>query len=306
MLRVQTGVNRVEFIGLYEDFNYEGDGEYRQWHYTFYKGVLKYHIGTSKSAPYKITWKTDWVPSQTEPVKIMARIIDEKGMVYTTPAVENLTLIKSTPINVAMLKPYNVPKKWVTRRGTKSCNFDIQNNNILSKAKAGRLIWVSWASNYMNGVGINDKELTKKDGTGSYLYYFHKIPISIDYIKANIHSGVNSIYAAKPDENGVHGMEINWPAFVIKIQYECETPIINKDHGLSQTPLVKACLINNKLHLLRNLSSGCISVFNTHGQKTITQIFSGSSIELPNLSSGFYQYSIIGKERNYFGTFIKF
>ncbi len=299
-----SSVSRVEFIGLYEDFNYEGDGEYRQWHYVFYNGVLKYHLGTVESAPYSVTWKTDWVPEQTEPIKIMARITDEKGMVYTTPAVENLRLAKSTSTRVAMLKPYNIPKKWVTRKGTKSCNFDIENSDIISKAKAGRLIWVSWACNYMNGVGINDVELIKKDGSGSYLYFLHQVPLTIDYIKSNIHNGTNSIYAAKPDESEVHGMEINWPAFVVKIQYEGETTIITKESDYSGPSLHTICIINNKLYLPQGLSSGRISIVNIRGQKIFTRMLKDNLIELPNLPGGFYRYSITEADGNYQGTFI--
>ncbi len=300
-----SSVSRVEFIGLYEEFNYEGDGEYRQWHYVFYKGVLKYHLGTSESAPYSVTWKTDWVPRQSEPVKIMARIIDENGMVYTTPAVENPNLVKSTSTRVAMLKPYNIPKKWVTRKGTKSCSFDIENSEIISKAKAGRLIWVSWACNYMNGVGINDVELIKKDGAGSYSYFLHKVPITSEYIKNNINTGANSIYAAKPDESGVHGMEINWPAFVVKIQYESETTITTKDSDCLEPSSHTMRVINNKLYLPQGLSSGCISLFNIRGQKIFAQTLRGNPVELANLSSGFYRYLVIGADRNYRGTFIK-
>jgi hypothetical protein len=39
-------IEQVDFIGLYEDFDYEGNGLYRQWHYRYRYGKIKNHLGT--------------------------------------------------------------------------------------------------------------------------------------------------------------------------------------------------------------------------------------------------------------------
>ena len=69
--RVHSGpVRKVEFVGLYEDFNWEGDGVFRQWHYQTEQGVLRRHIGTAVDKPYRVTWDNRWVPDQDQPVQL--------------------------------------------------------------------------------------------------------------------------------------------------------------------------------------------------------------------------------------------
>ena len=40
------GIHQVDYIGHYEDVNFEGDGRYTQWHYHFFHGTLVNHIGS--------------------------------------------------------------------------------------------------------------------------------------------------------------------------------------------------------------------------------------------------------------------
>ena len=81
-------VRKVEFVGLYEDFNWEGDGVFRQWHYQTEQGLMRRHLGTAVDKPYRVTWDNRWVPDQDEPVRIAARITNVHGVSYLTPAAE--------------------------------------------------------------------------------------------------------------------------------------------------------------------------------------------------------------------------
>jgi len=80
LLATTTGprpIEQVDFVGFYEDFNWEGNGNYRQWHYRYLYGEMKNHIGTATTATYNIAWNDAWVPTQDRPVKLMARIVDD-------------------------------------------------------------------------------------------------------------------------------------------------------------------------------------------------------------------------------------
>lgn len=55
-----TTIQRLEFLGHYQGFNYEGDGNYTQWHYHFLRDQLKQHIGVASSSPYNVTWNHQW------------------------------------------------------------------------------------------------------------------------------------------------------------------------------------------------------------------------------------------------------
>jgi len=40
-----SSIRSVDFFGYYQDFDFEGNGEYRQWHYQVRKGEFERHLG---------------------------------------------------------------------------------------------------------------------------------------------------------------------------------------------------------------------------------------------------------------------
>ena len=88
-------ISRVDLIGNYLDYDWDGDGVLREWHYALRHGVWERAIGTRTSpsrgtatnGEYDFTWNTEWIPDQDQPVQLMARITDNTGVSYMTPAV---------------------------------------------------------------------------------------------------------------------------------------------------------------------------------------------------------------------------
>jgi hypothetical protein len=211
-------VKQVDFIGDYEDVNYEGDGIYRRWHYHFFHGQIMHHLGTVKQEPYQRVWHTAWVPDQPEPLQIAARIVDDDGMIYFTQPVFNLKLIRKE-LSVELCKPYQVPQKWVTRSDEHQELFTIKSNPV--KAAAYQLVWSSWSPGYMNGIYINDHKVFDSEGP-RYAYYFHRITLED---VSSLKPGINCLKTGKtPLHNGqmVHGMEVNWPGIMVLVQYSKE------------------------------------------------------------------------------------
>ncbi len=214
--RPNDKIEQVDYVGLYEDVNFEGDGIYRQWHYHFFHGQIMNHIGSATRAPYDATWDTSWVPDQKEPMQIAARIKDHSGMIYMTEAVDNLHLVRPG-FSVELCKPYNIPKKWVTRSGEKEEYFDVTGN--LGNAVAAQLVWSSWSPGYMRGVYINDAKVFDREGP-NYQYFAHRVTVND---VSCFEQGVNVLKTGKtPKINGkmVHGMEVNWPGIMVLIQYQ--------------------------------------------------------------------------------------
>jgi hypothetical protein len=201
------GIDRVEYVGFYEDFNYRGDGVYRQWQYRWIQGWLKNNLGTSTEAPYSVTWENEWVPEQSEPMKFAARIVDGSGMIHMTKAVEELKLARSGLL-VEMCRPYDVPEKWVTRYGTKSEKFKVEGD--LGVALAARLMVCVWQYEYSPTIQINGQNL------GTFT-----APMLVANVKdidvAPFRAGENTLTIPS---GGHHGCEINWPGVVPFIQYE--------------------------------------------------------------------------------------
>ncbi len=208
-------IKSVDYIGFYEDVNQEGDGVYRQWHYHYFHSDLIHHIGSAKSAPYKYTWDTSWLPDQREPMYLSARIVDETGMIYFAQPINNLKLKRD--FSVELCKPYNVPQRWATRSGEMEQKFDVSGDP--SKATAAQLVWGSWSPGYMNGIYINDQKVFDVEGP-KYQYFFHRIDLNnLKWLK----QGVNRLKTGKtPKYDGkmVHGMEVNWPGIMVLVRYD--------------------------------------------------------------------------------------
>lgn len=100
-------VAQVDYVGLYEDVNYEGDGVYRQWHQSLSRGEISHHIGSARQS---FVWDTSWLPDQSEPLSLAARLTGPDGLIYLTPAVTHVRLQR--PFQVELLKPYGVPRNF--------------------------------------------------------------------------------------------------------------------------------------------------------------------------------------------------
>ncbi len=211
-------VKRVDYVGLYEDINFEGDGVYRQWHYLYFHGRLMHHIGSVDKAPFEVVWDTSWIPDQREPMELSARITDSTGLTYQTPAVTDLSLRRSNR-SVELCKPYDIPKKWATRSGEKTESFDASGD--LSTAVAAQLVWSSWSPGYMRGISVNGAKVFDHEGP-KYQTYYHRVTLTdVSMFK----SGRNVLSTGKTpkiDGKMVHGMEVNWPGIMVLIRYQKE------------------------------------------------------------------------------------
>ena len=209
---------RIDYIALYRGVNWEGDGNYRQWHYTYFKGALTNHLGTTTEAPWIVQWDTSWVPDQQEGMEIAARLTDESGLTYFTEPVRGVRL-ERPGMSVELCEPYDVPKKWVTRSGEKTQKFRVAGD--LKGAVAAQLVWSSWSPGYMNGLFINGEKVFESEGP-RYACYWHRVPLAdLSVLK----EGENTLMTGltpKHDGKMVHGMEVNWPGIMVLIQYRTE------------------------------------------------------------------------------------
>lgn len=214
-------IARVDFIGLYEDFNWEGDGNYRQWHSRTLFGEMHNHIGTATESPYEVTWDTDWIPTQPEPIQVAARVVDAAGMCSITPAIGNLKLARSH--TVRMCKPYDVPKRWSTRAGERhSCKVEVPPE--LSRAKAAKIVMVTWNGIAADDIGINGTTAVTRVGKNHDLSHDEfGVPVEL------IRPGTNTLSTFSDTVH--HGIEVQWPGMVLLIRYdEPEKPAIQEKH----------------------------------------------------------------------------
>lgn len=202
--------HRVDFIGLYEDFDWQGDGQYRQWQYRHLFCEIHNHMGTAAQPPYTEPWDNAWIPTQNQPMQVMARVTDSAGMSSVTSAVEGVRL--SRPRTVRMYRPFDVPPLWSTRMGNRhQCSVDLQDD--LSHAIDAKVIMVTWNGVAADEIGINDQKVIERVGANHDLSH-DEFAVPVDLLK----SGVNTLYTFSNTEH--HGIEVQWPGMVLLVRYD--------------------------------------------------------------------------------------
>jgi len=211
------GIQKVDLIGYYEDFDWEGNGIYEQWHYQLNYGEMNKHIGSSVNPPYTIKWNSEWVPDQSKPIKIMAIIRDSSGMNYSTAIVDSLFFIRDER-HVKMYKPFDVPTNFGSRMGRiKSCKIAV--NDELSNAISAKFVVSSWSGfthdNVRHELQLNGLPFATDIGSHhNYSYDYVDIPVSC--LKNNL-SDTNK-FTVYSEYDG-HTFEINWPGPVLLVEY---------------------------------------------------------------------------------------
>jgi len=221
-----VGISRVEFVGYYDDFDFDGNGVFLDWQQSYHRlrydnsMMIRNHIGTAENSPFTVTWDNAWVPAQQAGgIDVVARIRDTDGVWFVTEQVSGLTLSRPG-INVKMYKPTDIPEKYWVRAGqTRSSNFVIPAWDDLTLIESARLNVATW-----NGISGHaepgEEHWTKVNGWTTpdfgvnHRYSFDLIDIPTDVIQ----NGTNTVtfYSASSH----HGCEILWPGPGLIARYD--------------------------------------------------------------------------------------
>ena len=210
----QGKIKKVDFIGFYEDLDYNGDGLYKDWQRSWMRGELQNHMGSAEMAPWTIKWDTRWIPDQNSPVKIAAVIHSPNGISSISEAIEAEGFNRN--YQVILCKAFNQPKLWATREGEFTMAFDLNRNP--KEAVSFQMAWNSWSPGYLNGVYLNDWLVFAREGE-NYTPHFQRITFDKPYM---LNWGTNMIKTGKtPRINGnmVHGTEIQYPGFMVLVKF---------------------------------------------------------------------------------------
>jgi hypothetical protein len=158
-----------------------------------------------------VVWDASWIPEQTSPVKVVAKLTDENGLSALTlelslPSVHAGTVVR-------MYRPYDVPARWQTRAGNKHSKVYIPDD--LSRAVAARAALVSWCVRHVDEfdeLGVNGRATARRIGA-DHDHSVDEIDVPLTYLL----QGENAFYtmAATPH----HSIEVMWPGIVLKVKY---------------------------------------------------------------------------------------
>ncbi len=208
---------RVEFIGEYDDFDWDGDGVWREWQYSTHHGVLRHHLGTVASPPWRLKSDVRWMPDQPQPIRVRARITDTKGITYLTPPVENV-IQQRTHRGVRLIKPTLVPERWASRAGKESAKGTIEVSAVdLAGATFARLVVSTWSGDVedtsTHELRLNGERLASR--FGEFHNYDHD---AVEVPLARLKTGTNELSLFSTFQG--HMFEINWPGPALLIEYK--------------------------------------------------------------------------------------
>ena len=226
-------------------------------------------MGTAAASPYEITWQNEWIPDQPGPMKFAARIIDKDGLIYMTPAADNLTLKRNYSVELCKPDPASIPQAWVTRKGVKGEEFSVGGD--LTKATSALSKVVVWqhqgiALQYTFGTG---EKVTCNESKTPNVVAKAAVPAKA------LTQGKNTL-KTQGTESGHHGVEVQWPGVVILVRYSEPTKTINNLHFAAK-PLINvpANMTASQLSLMAHSGMKIYSV--TGSGKTV-----GSTSDIPN------------------------
>lgn len=206
-------IQSVDFITRFDGPDWDGDGVFSDWHYHYHRGELVNHIGTDAEAPFQTEWDLSWIPDQTEPVQLSARVTRTNGLITMVTPV-SFGIIRES-YSVHFCKPEKVEEKWLTRSGEKKQEFVF--NGDPAKVQDAQMMFTSWSPGYLNGIYINDFVVCISEGS-KYTHMQHRIPI--ENLKI-FRKGVNILKTGKTpkyQDKMVHGAEIMWPGIMVLIK----------------------------------------------------------------------------------------
>lgn len=202
-------ISRVDFLANCEGYDWNGDGVWKQWQYAMERGVPMKHAGSAFELPYAVTWDTAWLPDQSEPIQIAARITDSLGMTYITPAVS--VQLKRPGRSVRMHRVTGFPEQFGASQ-SRTLQAAIPIPGDLQTARMARLVFTSWSAAHADSLLLNGKPVaTRTSNIHNYSFDEFDLPMSF------IQKGEN-IFSLRSDTKD-HAAEVNWPGAAILVEY---------------------------------------------------------------------------------------
>lgn len=211
-------IDRVEFVGYYDDFSWGGSGNFRDWHGIFWmkETTLQRHVGTASGLYPYLHWENRWIPDQ-ENIRLAARLVGKSGLIYMTEAVEDLRLSHGKRL-VRMYSSRDIPEAFATQTGTAECTIEVPDD--LTQAFAARLVLSTFSGGTADRVvSLNGTPLVE-GGWGRW----HRLAFCEEAVPLEILKEGTNTFQIRANQPGEHAFEVNWPGPVLFIEYKSDNP----------------------------------------------------------------------------------
>lgn len=231
-------VEQVDLIAKYTDFDWDGNGTYREWQYRFEQqlfgaGAIRRHIGSKTEAPYTFTWDTTWVPDQDQPIELMARIRGTNGVYYMTPAVSVNLARNGRSVQMFTVDRDDMPENFGVRDGRtrKTAPINVTRSNPRENVTRGQLIMSTWAgqpryneegSNISTEIKLNDQRVVRTaPGSSRQIgreYDYGDVELNLsEEVLQSLRQG-NNTFEMFSNRKG-HALEVHLPGPALKVEY---------------------------------------------------------------------------------------
>jgi hypothetical protein len=198
-------VDRVDFVGFYEDFDHHGEGMFRDWHYTLRYGHRRHTLGTTLGEPHVTLVDTSWIPTQSSESRVIAVVTDYDGNSCVS---EPVKIEWPQGNEVRMFKPMNVPPSWQTRAGNRhSCEFAVDLDP--AGLSGARITFASWNGLGCDAVELNGTVIAQRVGR-DHDFDITELDVPIELLRR----GRNQFSTYSETEH--HGIEVLLPGPVLK------------------------------------------------------------------------------------------
>ncbi len=206
-------VERIEFVGKYIDFSWEGTGELDTWHGVHWMKdpALDRHVGTAgRLAPY-VNWANRWIPDQGD-ITIAARLVDRSGMISVTEAVDGISLTHAGR-TVRMYPASDVPEAFAAQTGSARCTIRVP--DPLDRAFVAKLVVSTFSGGradrevHLNGTAI------AKGGWGRW----HRLAFCDEPVPVGLLREGDNEFEIHANQPGEHAFEVNWPGPALFVEY---------------------------------------------------------------------------------------
>lgn len=207
---VNGSVRQVDFVGDYHDFNWRGDGTVNGWQNGYRYSEIIDHMGSKTSSPWNVTWDNSWIPTQSKPFRVVARIEDKNGMVYITRPVTGLSMARK--LTVVRYLNIDIDREWLSNYWNPHKDAFTNISEDISKAKDVKLFMRVWNGEDDGDIGLNNVKYHRRPGK-DYELTWHQLPLPVSALR----QGTNQIFTkgSKPE----HGMETLWPSPELFVRY---------------------------------------------------------------------------------------
>jgi hypothetical protein len=207
-------VSKVEFVGKYQDFSWEGTGEFNSWHGIFWMKDtnMQRNIGSANGMYPYVNWDCRWIPDQ-ENIKIAARVFDQSGMIYMTEAVENISLSHGDRV-VKMYPASNIPENFATQTDSAMCTINIPDDP--DKAFLAKLVFSTFSGGTVDREVYLNNQLITKGGWGLW----HRLAFCEEYVPLKVLKQGDNEFKIKANYPGEHAFEVNWPGPVLYVEFD--------------------------------------------------------------------------------------